>query len=335
MKGQEMIVNEMNLVAQLGDVESLPEETFERARVVLQAAVVLEGDPRVVEISSHTKRRRRSVGLRSSIVVGLAAAVAALAVIGTSPVQTSKVPSASNHSSTLLIRLAADVSTSPTPVGNAELIARTTTGGGQSVTVYDLYADNGEYFFSQTASGLAGQVSSDNNQAGGLFSREIAAAELATTGNVQAAAQAMADAPDPNHVISPTQSVNEATLKAKEEATGQPQGGNLFDNWVWEDSQDAIIASSGEPQVRAGVLQILATLPGVTVTSSTSGGQPTLVLSAGTPEVGSGYSEQLTINATTGIPMSFASGTPGQTPSGTISYQVSRVITSDIAAGKY
>jgi hypothetical protein len=335
MKGQEMIVNEMKLVAQLGDVESLPEETFEQARVVLQAAVALEGDPRVVEISSHTRRRRRSVGVRSGVVVGLAAAVAALAIIGTSPVQTTKVPSASNHSSTLLIRLAADVSTSPTPIGNAEVVARTTNGGGQSVTVYDLYADNGEYFFSQTASGLAGQVSSDNNQAGGLFAREIAAAKLAATGDVQTAAQNMADAANPNNVVSPTQTASSAAdAAAKAAATGQAQGGNLYDNYVWENSQDAIIASSGEPQVRAGVLQILATLPGVTVTSSTSGGQPTLVLSAGTPELGSGYGEQLTINATTGIPMSFASGTPGQAPSGTISYQVSRVTTSDIAAGK-
>ncbi len=103
---------------------------------------------------------------------------------------------------------------------------------------------------------------------------------------------------------------------------------------MWENSQDAIIASSGEPLVRAGVLRILATLPDVTVTSGTSGGQATLVLSAGTAELGRTRFEQLTINATTGVVMSFASGTPGQTPSGTVSYSVSRVALSDVAAGK-
>jgi hypothetical protein len=136
-------------------------------------------------------------------------------------------------------------------------------------------------------------------------------------------------------VISPTQTANSADIAAKQAATGQVQAGNLFDNWVWENSQDAIIAGSGNPQVRAGVLRILATLPDVTVTSGTSGGQPTLVLTAGTSEVGYNYSEQLTINATTGVPVSFASGAPGQAPNGTISYQVSRVTTSDIAAGKF
>jgi hypothetical protein len=202
------------------------------------------------------------------------------------------------------------------------------------VTVYDLYTDNGQYFFSPTESGLAQQVSSQHNLAGGLFAREVAAARLAATGDVQTAAQDMADAPDPSNVISPTQTANSAAIAAKEAATGQPQTGSLFDNWVWEDSQDAIIAGSGDPQVRAGVLRILATLPDVSVTPGTSGGQSTLVLTAGAPELGSGYTEQLTINATTGLPVSFTGGAPGQTPSATVTYQVSRVTSSDIAAGK-
>jgi hypothetical protein len=58
------------------------------------------------------------------------------------------------------------------------------------------------------------------------------------------------------------------------------------------------------------------------------------VLTAGTPELGYGITEQLPINATTGIPVSFSGGAAGQTRRGTIAYQVSRVTTSDIAAGK-
>jgi hypothetical protein len=220
-----------------------------------------------------------------------------------------------------LVRLAAYVSAVPSPPGDATLVARTTTNGASSVTVYDLYADNGQYFFSPTKSDLAGQVSADNNLADGLFAREIAAAKLAATGDVQTAAQDMADAPDPSHVVSPTQTASDLRARAaKAAATGVPQVGSLYDNYVWENSLDAIIAGSGDPQVRAGVLRILATLPGVTVSNGTSGGQPTLVLAAGGPELGGGYTEQLAINADSGVPLQLTTG-----GSATVDYQVSRV----------
>jgi hypothetical protein len=232
-----------------------------------------------------------------------------------------------------LVRLADYVSQSNTPAGDATLVQRTTVSGSNSVTVYDLYTDNGQYFFSPTQSGLGGQVSEHHNLAGGLFAREIAAAKLAATGNVQTAAQDMADAPDPSHVISPEQKTNPAVIAAKEAATCVPQEGNLYDNWVWEDAQDAIIAGSGDPQVRAGVLQILATLPGVTVTNGTSDGQPTLVLAAGSPELGHDYTEQLTINANTGVPIQFIGGPTSGPPSATVNYNVTRVTLANLPAG--
>jgi hypothetical protein len=362
-----MIIDEMELVGRLGGVEPLPEESLERARRVLQAAIEVEGVPQVSGRSRHPKRRRGAVVARGGLAVGVAAALAAIALVVTSPGHSTRVPAASNHATippgrspkvraasnrattsprqspnvpatnhvaSPLLRLADYVSGSATPAGNATLVARTTTGGGQTVTVYDLYADNGRYYFSRTEGGLAGQVRAHHSLAGRLFAREVAAAKLAATGNVKRAAQAMADAPDPSHVISPRQtSADRASIAAKEAVTGQKQAGNLFDNWVWEDSEDAIIAGSGEPQVRAGVLRILATLPDVTVTAGTSGGQPTQVLTAGTPELGYGLIEQLTINATTGIPVSFAGGAVGQAL-GTVTYRVSRVTISKIAAGK-
>jgi hypothetical protein len=334
MKGHEMIIDEMELVGRLGGVEPLPDEAFEYARTVLQAAIAVDGAPQVSELSRAPKRHRWAMVTRGALAAGVAAALAAIALVATSPGHSTKVPVASHHAASPLLRLADYVSGSTTPAGNAALVARTTTGGGKSVTVFDLYADNGQYFFSPTESGLAGQVNSDHNLAGGLFAREVAAAKLAATGNVQTAAQDMADAADPSNVISSTQPANAASIAAKQAATGQPQAGNLFDNWVWEDSQDALIAGSGEPQVRAGVLRILATLPDVTVTPGTSGGQPTLVLTAGTSELGYAYSEQLTIDATTGVPLSFAGGTTGKAPSATVSYQVSRVTISDVAGGK-
>jgi hypothetical protein len=245
-----------------------------------------------------------------------------------------------NSVSSPLARLADYVSASPTPAGDATLVARTTASrGGGSVTVYDLYADDGRYFFSQIESGLGEQVSGDHDLADGLFAREIAAAKLAATGDVQTAAQNMADAPDPSNVISPTQTASDrASIAAKLAAIGRKDvnpgdSGNLFDNWAWENSQDALIAGSGDPQVRAGVLRILATLPGVTVTDGTSGGQPTLVLTAGTPELGAGYTERLTINADTGVPIQSVGGQAGSPPAATVNYEVSRVALANLPSG--
>jgi hypothetical protein len=211
-----------------------------------------------------------------------------------------------------LVHLAAFVAAAPAPVGDATLVARKTNG----VTVYDLYGDNGQYFFSRAKSGLAGEVSARHDRADGLFAREIAAAKLAATGDVQKAAQDLANAPDPSRVSRP------------EDAVRSAHEASLYANWVWGNAQDALIAGSGDPQIRAGVLRILATLPDVTVTNGTSGGQPTLVLTAGETELGIGYTEQLTINADTGVPIRFAGGATGE-PSTTVHYKVSRVTLAD------
>jgi len=239
-----------------------------------------------------------------------------------------------------LIRLADNVSASAAPTGDATFIQRTTITGGQNITVYDLYGDNGTYYFSQDESGMPAQVSGGDNQGAGQFGREVAAAEKAASGNVQQAAIDMANAPDPNraNLITPSSQTPEETAaaKAKGKLTGTVPGpGSLFDNWAWEDSQDAMIAGAGNPQVRAGVLQILATLPGVTVTHGTSAdGQPTLVLTGGADEVGSGYQEQLTVNAETGMPIGFVGGPPSGSAATQVEYKVARVTLSDVAAGQ-
>jgi hypothetical protein len=51
--------------------------------------------------------------------------------------------------------------------------------------------------------------------------------------------------------------------------------------------------------------------------------------------VGGGVQERLTINATTGIPITFAGGAAGQAPAGQITYEVSRVTLSQVAQGQF
>jgi hypothetical protein len=351
-----MTVSEMELVGQLGRVEPLPDEAFDKARAVLQAAVTVEDARAALGLAHPHRGSRRPVLVGSGIFTAIAAAAAAVAVVATSTAAPTDLPASPRHvgarylasphvparSSQVaspLVRLADFVSRSGAPTGNATLVVRTTAlGGGRSVTVYDLYADNGQVFFSRTEGALPGQVRADHHLAGGLFAREIAAAKLAVAGNLRTAGEDMAAAPDPGKYVPQvkTETINAADA-AKEPGVyhaGQVIGTD-YDNYVWENSQDALIAGSGDPQVRAGVLRLLATLPDLTVTSGTSGGQPTLVLTAGADETEPGGTEQLTINATTGIPISSASSAPGQALTTAVTYQVSRVTTGDIAAGKF
>jgi hypothetical protein len=110
-----------------------------------------------------------------------------------------------------------------------------------------------------------------------------------------------------------------------------------IDNWVWGDSLDALEAGAGNPQVRAGVLRLISTVSGVVVTHGTLDGQPTLVVGDVTPGFnGQGRSEgAMTLNARTGIPITYTDGTVGKTPESTTTYTVSRVTVAAIAAGKF
>jgi hypothetical protein len=301
--------------------------------------------------------RRRDRIARGGIGAGVVAvaAVAAVGVVsavpsppaGTAPVSgahpANTGASASSTGSPAaqppLMKLAADVAAEPRPTGDATLVERETgTQGQASINVWDLYTDDGRYFFSRTEAGLPAQVKEDNNQGGGQFGREVAAAIYAVKGNLDTAALKMAWAPDTTPVP--------AWLSAQ--VKDMSAGGLQIDNYVWEDCEDALVAGSGNPQVRAGVLRLVSALPGITVTRGTVDGQPTLTLTAGAAEVGyagvnkvnpkapagPAYQEAITINADTGIPLGFAGGPVGKAAV-TVTYVVTRVNLADIAAGKF
>jgi hypothetical protein len=301
--------------------------------------------------------RRRDRIVRSGIGVGVVA-VAAVAAVGvastvssapagttqataTHPVSTgaSAAPTGSAAAQPPLVKLAAYVAAEPRPAGDATLVERETGAAGEaSINVWDLYTDDGRYFFSQTEAGLPAQVNEGNNQADGQFAREIAAATYAVKGDLDTAALKMAWAPSTTPVP--------AWLSAQ--VKEMSAGGLQIDNYVWENCEDALVAGSGNPQVRAGVLRLVSALPGITVTHGTLDGQPTLTLTAGAAELGDtgidkanpkaetgpAYQEAITINADTGIPFGIATGPAGQV-TGTVTYVVTRVKLADIAAGKF
>jgi len=313
-------------------------------------------DVSAIEHRARQARRRDRI-VRGGIGVGVVA-VAAVAAVGVA----SAVPSApagtaqaggahpantgtstsstgSTHAQPPLVVLAADLAAAPRPTGDATLVERETAAPRHaSINVWDLYTDDGRYFFSQTEAGLPAQVKENNNQGEGMFGREVAAATYAVTGDLDTAALKMAWASNTTPVP--------AWLSAQ--VKNMSAGGLQIDNYVWEGCQDALIAGSGNPQVRAGVLRLVSALPDIKVTQGTVAGQPTLTLTAGAAELGHvaadkanpkadpgpAYQEAITINADTGIPLKFAGGPAGQA-SVTVTYVVTRVSLADIAAGKF
>jgi hypothetical protein len=311
-------------------------------------------DVSAIEHLARQARRRDRIA-RGGIGVVAVAAVAAVGVasaLPSAPARTAQASGAhpaktgastsstgSTDAQPPLVKLAADLAAAPRPTGDATLVERETgTPGHASINVWDLYTDDGRYFFSQTQAGLPAQVRENNNQGDGQFGREVAAAIYAVTGDLDTAALKMAWAPDATPVP--------AWLSAQ--VKNMSDGGLQIDDYVWENCQDALIAGSGNPQVRAGVLRLVSALPGITVTHGTADGQPTLTLTAGAAELGfmdteqanpkaapgSPYQEAITINADTGIPLKFVGGPPGKVAA-TVTYVVTRVNLADIAVGKF
>jgi hypothetical protein len=308
--------------------------------------------------------RRRGVAVRATAGVATIAvgALVAVTVAGTATHRGTKVNVATSNVATspgvgpapaqdqndALIELAAYITANATPqVGDATLVERTQSYPDHtSIQGFDLFTDSGEYFYAETESGLPAVIKANDDQGDGGFAREIAAAEYAVHGSLAVADQRMAYAvfadgrPPRFSGQYEAQGTDEAHPVSRQQlALGAAKGRTISlntDNYIWEDSEDALEAGAGNPQVRAGILRILSTLPGITVTHTDDGGQPALAITAtGAPDLPANYHETITINASTGIPIGFVGGTNGSVPSVTVTYRVSRVTVSAIEAGQF
>jgi len=347
----------MDLAGRALEVTPWRPGAYERARTTLRAAMAGPGSlteaapvPETAPLrrrgsSPAGHRRRRTLGTRGKVSIGIGigagvgaiAAAAALVLAAAAPQpaipasqpatpagpasRPSGPPTGSAGARQPLVTLAAYLAAEPAPKGDATLVERET--GAARVTVWDLYADDGRYFFSQTEAGLPAQVKENNSQGGGWTGREAAAAIYAVKGNLDTAKLKMAW---PYATPAPT-------------FYAQVEDGD-----VWENCENVLVAGSGNPQVRAGVLRLVSALPGITVTHGTLDGQPTLTLADKDlgytgPKNGpkakgeTSYEEAITINAGTGIPLQVATGPVGNVTTG-VRYVVTRVTLADIAAGK-
>ncbi len=307
------------------------------------------------------QRHHRGRVLRGASAAAAAAVVAGgvfVAVHGTGSTA-AKAPAASSPSAAQgspLLSLAADIKASSGPLpGDASLIISTQTIGGRQMEVlYNLYTDNGDYYVGDSKQGLVTAVDQKANLDDGSDAREVAAAQYAAAGDLTSARVKMATAQsNPLGIgLSPAERQKiwdkgraqaEEIIKEKGAhvtiPANPPTGPALqeaMDNYVWNNSVDALAEGGGDPQVREGVLRLLSTVSGVSVTSTTTNGQATLTLTAG-PEVFGGTGKQvLIIGATTGMPINSWVGDLGPKVAASVTtYQASRVTLSGIESGQF
>jgi len=355
------MIDELDLLSGLKTVEPVRPHAFDEGRAVLRAAMAAQAGTE----TGPARRRwshwdpRRTAGFG---VVALAAAAAVVTLVVTSTPAPSPGAAASGSPSAratpaavnqVLAQLAADVKVQLVKLpGNATLEVRNQSPASDATgdNGIDLYADDGTYYWAVSRSQLPQIVAGHQETADGEFQRDIAAAVYAVNGNLATARARMAVANLAPGVPSAPASAQARQaeiekLKAIDKAQHlrytppkpltPAQKKEQTDSFIWMNSIDALTAAPGNAQVRAGVLRIMATMPNVKVTSTTTAGQPTLTVADSWPELATGkLVESLVINARTGFPVALFNRDPGQ-PLNVTYYHTSRVTLAGVAAGRF
>jgi hypothetical protein len=345
------MVDEMDLLRNLRDAEPVRPRAFEEARTVLRAAMAADGVPET-RTAAHRRARwgtRRTVGFSAAALVAAAAAAAVVVTSGSAPGKPpAKAAPPAAAANPILAKLAADI----TPLqakapGDATLVIRNQSPtskklGGNGI---DLYADDGTYYWGYDKSTLRRAVT---HKGGGqdAFKQDIAVALYAAKGDIGTARARMAVANFPPGTKPDSEGAERAKtekLKAVAKAQGKKyvppkpptpeQQKSITDNHIWSNAMDALKAAPENSQVRAGVLRIMATMPNVKVTKTTTAGQPTLTLVDNWPAAGK-LAAKLIINAGTGRPVASSSSGAGMSSSTTY-YHTARVTLAAIKAGKF
>jgi len=314
------------------------------------------------------QRHRRGLALRGTTAAGAAVLAAGglfAAVHGAGGTATgttaSHAPAANSKAlavNSKLVSLAAFVKASSSNLpGNTSLVIQTQTLNGIPPEVtYNLYTDSGAYYGANNKKNLTAAVDRHENLAGSwLDARQVVrAARYAATGDLTSARERMLNA-TPEQFQRLLRDSPAARKKlwekemAKARAIFRAKGvkklpavpsvetlQNDINYEIWYNSVNALTYGAGNPQVREGVLRLLSTIPEVTVANSTTGGQPTLTLTAAPALMGGGNPAQVvTISARTGMPISLVDGTPGQKLYSSDTFKVSRVTLAGVRAGRF
>ncbi|GAA4237023.1 hypothetical protein GCM10022254_48010 [Actinomadura meridiana] len=347
------MTDEMDLLTNLRDTEPVRPHAYEEARGALRAAMATQAvpEPRTVRGRQARWGARRKVGIGAVALVAASAATA-LAVTSIAPSGgTSAQPGTVTVTATanpILTQLVADISPlKPDAKGNATLTVRNKSRTSDQITDWgiDLRTDSGTYYWGVEKSSLRKAVA-EKRGGDDHYKRNIAIARYALKGDMDTARARMSVAhllpgsPPEDGTLTPD---DVRILKEKAKAAGKKyvspkpktpaEKKEIIDNRIWMNTADALVAAPGDPQVRAGALRILATMPNVKVAKTTTAGRPTLTLTDRWT-IGADSVEKLVIDARTGQPISMFSG-GSDMKSVTIYYHNTRVKIADIATGKF
>jgi hypothetical protein len=217
---------------------------------------------------------------------------------------------------------------------------------------YFAYVDNGIYA-ADSLSGLRSAVTPSNNSLTSDEAADVKDAALAANHDLASARIAMINNTQ-NYLglgLSPAaqQAVwakGEAVEKAADAQLSKEKGANITpeplnattvkqeaDNLLWINSFIALSVDGGNATVREGVLRLLSTISGVRVAHTTTNGEATLTITAGSEVFAGDGSQVLVINAKTGALISSVSNSTGA-PEAVTTYKVYEVPVTDIKTGK-
>ncbi|TDC69903.1 hypothetical protein E1200_06835 [Actinomadura sp. GC306] len=334
------MVDEMDLLRRLKDAEPVRPRAFDEARAVLQAAMEDE-EPKTQSASRRRWGGRRTVGFGAA--AALVAAAVAVAVAGTSASAPAKPPA--EAANPILTALVADITPLQSEMpGDATLVEvrnQSPTGAEIGGNGIGLFTDDGTYYWGNDKKALRRAVV--KNMGDDVFKGPIAAALYAVKGDIGTARARMASAGLTGNTMPDLERERAERLKGYAKERGEryvppepptaEQKKQITDNHIWSNSIDALVAAPENPQVRAGVLRIMATMPRVDVTKSTTAGRSTLTLVNSWPANGR-FKETLVIDAKTGRPVAFSGTAPG-TSATTLYYHTSRATLADVRSGKF
>ena len=299
------------------------------------------------------KRHRRNTMLKAGGGAGVVAAVAAAAVaIASGPQSTAPTVARASTPASPLMTLAADITAAPAVSGDSTVLITHKTIGGRSMdTVYELFTDGGAHYPGDSKATLRSAVVQGANDGGTMYTAVTKAAVYASSGNLTSARTMMVNATSNCWGLGLSAAAQQAlwtkctsssAIQQKLKANGvkslpRPTGAKLrndIDNAIWTNSSAALLAGASRPQVRAGVLRLLSTIPDVTVTKTTTNGQATLTIAGGAALFG-GAPETLVVNATTGLPVKEIEAASGKVPAAAQTFTVERTTLSAVKAGKF
>ncbi|MDO8187865.1 hypothetical protein Q5424_11800 [Conexibacter sp. JD483] len=224
-----------------------------------------------------------------------------------------------------LRRLSARVAALPDQPGDATLSVHTNRlADGHVFTGADLYLDDGTYYYAPTRAelaGLSGETPVDMPM-GAIIAATRRAATLGPEEARQGFLRASEFPVETKLVDAPEGLKKRAEHAQRVPVEERPSLREREDNMIWVTAIDVLAAGGSRPDVRAGVLRLLATVPSVTLDSVAQDGRRLLRLRSNER----GYRGVLYLDADTGVMQRYEGGVAaGGRPDVVVGYDIRRV----------